>query len=138
VNVAEGATLTYQAPHHNSLALQASNSITNGGGLFGAVKYYQFTGTYARPINRQWNVAVGLLYAHSDSITSSTGDQFLHSAQGTVSFSRKLNNAWNLNAYYAYIHQTQNYYGQYGLPTTVATSGLGVTVQYTWNHSMGR
>jgi len=142
LNVAEGATLTYAAPNHNNFALQGSNSITNGGGLFGAVKYYQVTATFSRPINRDWGMAVGLLYGHSDSLNSlSSGgasDQFLHAAQGTVSFSRKLNNAWNLNAYYAYIHQTQNYYGQFGVPTTVDTSGLGVTVQYTWNHSLGR
>ncbi len=143
VNVAEGLTVTYQAPHHNSFALQASNSITNGGGLFGAVKYYQATGTFSRPINRAWTMALGLLYAHSDSISSGGGgglasDQFLHSVQGTISFSRKLNNAWNLSTYYAYIHQTQNYYGQFGVPSTVDTSGLGLTVQYTWNHSLGR
>ncbi len=138
LNFAEGFTLTYAGSHHNSFALQGSNSITNGGGLFGAVKYYQFTGTYARPINRVWNAAVGLLYAHSDSITMEEGDQFLHNVQGTISVSRKLTNAWNLNSYYAYIHQKQDYYEQAGLPTTVATSGIGVTVQYTWNHSLGR
>lgn len=137
-NVAEGATIAYYGPHQNNFGLQASNSITNGGGLFGAVKYYQFTGTYSRPVNRVWSMALGLLYAHSDSISSVNGDQFLHSQQATISFSRKLNYAWNLNAYYAYIHQTQNYYGQFGLPTSVDTSGLGVTVQYTWNHSLGR
>jgi len=137
-NVAEGATIAYYGPHQNNFGLQASNSITNGGGLFGAVKYYQVTGTYSRPLNRIWSLAVGLLYSHSDSITNFSGDQFLHAAQGTVSVSRKLNEAWNLNAYYAYIHQTENYYGTNGLPTTVDTSGLGVTVQYTWNHSLGR
>lgn len=138
VNVAEGVTITYLAPHRNSIALQGSNSITNGGGLFGAVKYYQATATWSRPINRAWNMALGFLYAHSDSITGTTGDQFLHSAQGTLSFNRKLTNAWTMNAYYAFIHQTTNYYGQFGLPYTEDTSGIGVTVQYTWNHSLGR
>ena len=138
VNVAEGLTITYQAPHRNSIAVQASNSITNGGGLFGAVKYYQATGTWSRPVNRAWNMAVGFLYSHSDSITGVSGDQYLHGTQGTISFARKLSNAWNLSTYYAFIHQTQNYYGQFGLPNTVNTSGLGLTVQYTWNHSLGR
>jgi hypothetical protein len=138
VNVAEGVTITYLAPHHNSFAIQGSNSITNGGGLFGTVKYYQATLTWSRPISRAWTMAMGFLYGHSDSLTNTQGDQFLHSAQGTISFSRKFNTAWSLSTYYAFIHQTQNYYGQFGLPQTVDTSGLGLTVQYTWNHSLGR
>jgi len=138
VNVAEGGTLSYQAPHNNSFALQASNSITNGGGLFGAVKYYSFTGTYSRPLTHNWSFAAGGLFSHSDSLSNFNGDQYLHGIQGTINFNRRINDAWNVNAYYVFIHQVQNYYGQFGLPTTAVTSGLGLTVQYTWNHSLGR
>jgi len=138
VDVAEGATLTYQAPHQNSFAMQASNSITNGGGLFGAVKYYSVTGTYSRPLTHNWAFAAGGLLSHSDSLSNFNGDQYLHAIQGTINFNRRIGDAWNMNAYYVFIHQTQNYYGQFGLPTTAETSGLGLTVQYTWNHSLGR
>jgi hypothetical protein len=138
INIAEGATLTWSAPHRNSFAVQTTHSITNGGGLFGAVKYYQATASYSRPLTRNWNFAAGALYGHSDSISIYQGDDYLHSTQATVTFARKINEAWNLNAYYVYIHQKQNYAGYSGLPETVATSGIGLTVQYAWNHSLGR
>ena len=138
LNVAEGGTLTWAASPKNVFAVQANNSITNGGGLFGAVKYYSFTGTYSRPINRNWSFAAGALLSHSDSLTNFSGDQFIHSAQGTLTFARRINDAWNMNAYYVLIRQKQNFYGPFGVPTTTGTSGLGLTVQYTLNHSLGR
>jgi hypothetical protein len=138
VNVAEGATFSWAAPHGNSFGVQYSHSITNGGGLFGAVHYYQAVATYNRLLNRNWSFAAGALYMNSTSISNYAGQSYLHGLQGTVTFARKINQAWNLNAYYAIIHQDQNYYGDLGVPTSVLTSGVGVTVQYAWNHSLGR
>lgn len=138
VNVAEGATFSWAAPHGNSYGLQYSHSITNGGGLFGAVHYYQAVATYNRLLNRNWSFGAGALYMHSLSISDYEGQSYLRALQGTVTFARKINQAWNLNAYYAIIHQNQNYYGDLGVPTSVLTSGVGVTVQYAWNHSLGR
>ncbi|MGA2372200.1 MAG: hypothetical protein ACLPPV_09295 [Candidatus Korobacteraceae bacterium] len=137
-NVAEGATFSYAAAHGNSFGAQYSHSITNGGGLFGAVTFYQAVVTYNRPINRAWSFSAGALYSNSESVSNIEGQSYLHGTQGTVTFSRKLNQDWNLSSYYAIIHQDQNYYGNLGLPTSVLTSGIGVTVQYAWNHSLGR
>lgn len=138
VNAAEGANVVWQASNSNSFGMQFSHSITNGGGLFGAVHFTQIAGTFSRPLNHVWNFAAGALYARSDSITNFNGDQYLHGLQSTINFSRRIKEAWTFNGYYAYIHQTQNYYGALGLPVTLATSGLGLTVQYSWNHSLGR
>ena len=41
---------------------------------------------------------------NSTSISSYEGQSYLHGLQGTVTFARKINQAWNLNAYYAIIH----------------------------------
>jgi len=136
-NVAEGATFSYAAAHGNSFGAQYSHSITNGGGLFGAVTFYQAVVTYNRPINRAWSFSAGALYSNSQSITNQ-GQSYLHGTQGTVTFSRKISQAWNFSSYYAVIHQDQNYYGDLGLPTSVLTSGIGATVSYAWNHSLGR
>ena len=114
LNLAEGGTLNWAASHSNNFSLQFSRSITNGGGLFGVVNFYQVTATYTRPLTRAWNFAAGALIAHSDSISIYQGDDFLHSAQATVTFARKINDAWNLNAYYAYVHEKENYYGYSG------------------------
>jgi hypothetical protein len=137
-NVAEGATFSWAAPHGNSFGAQYSHSVTNGGGLFGAVVYYQAAATYNRLVNRDWSFSAGFLYSNSVSISTYEGQSYLHGLQGTVTFSRKLNQDWNLSSYYAIVHQDQNYYGTLGLPASVLTSGVGVTVQYAWNHSLGR
>lgn len=139
VNVAEGATFSWAAPHNNSFGTQYSHSITNGGGLFGAVHYYQAVATYNRPVNRSWSFAAGAMYMDSVSVSDIGGSpSYLRGLQGTVTFARKINQAWNLNTYLAIIHQNTNYYGALGLPSSVLTSGIGVTVQYAWNHSLGR
>jgi hypothetical protein len=138
INAAEGANVTWQATPSNSFGVQFIHSITNGGGLFGAVHFTQVAATFSRPLNHVWNFAAGGLYAKSDSVTPINGDQYLHGLQSTVNFSRRIKEAWTMNAYYAFIHQTQNYYGVFGVPVTLTTSGLGITVQYNWNHSLGR
>jgi hypothetical protein len=137
-NIAEGGTVTYTTARNDSFGLQATHSVTNGGGLFGAVNYYQATATYAHPLNRDWNLGAGLLYGYSKSVSGYNGEQYLKSLQGTVSASRKIGEQWRMTAYYIYIHQNQNYYGIYGAPTTLDTSGLGFTITYAWNHSLGR
>ncbi|MGA2904868.1 MAG: hypothetical protein ABSD98_13615 [Candidatus Korobacteraceae bacterium] len=138
LDVAEGGTFSWSAAHNNSFGAQYAHSITNGGGLFGAVRYYQATATYGRPLSRTWSVAAGFLYGNSNSVSQYQGAYYLHSAQGTVSFARAINRAWNLSTYYVYIHQKDNYYGTLGLPSTVISSGAGITLQYAWNHSLGR
>jgi hypothetical protein len=138
VNVAEGGTFSWAAGHNNSFGAQYSHSITNGGGLFGAVHYQQATGTYSRQLNRNWGLSAGVFYGNSVSISEFQGQEYLHSIQGTISLTRKLSPAWNLGAYYVYIHQKDNYFGTLGLPQTVDSTGAGVTIQYAWNHSLGR
>jgi len=138
LNVAEGATFSWAAPHGNAFGAQYSRSITNGGGLFGAVHYYQAVATYNRLVNRNWSFGAGVMYMNSVSVSDYAGQSYLRGLQGTMTFARKINQDWNLSTYYAVIHQDQNYYGNLGLPTSVLTSGLGVTVQYAWNHSLGR
>jgi hypothetical protein len=137
-NVAEGATFSWAAPHGNSFGAQYSHSITNGGGLFGAVRYYQVVATFSRPVSRNWSFAAGAWYSDSQSVSNYEGQSYLYSRQGTITFSRKINQDWNLSSYFALVHQNQNYYGALGLPASVTTTGIGVTVQYAWNHSVGR
>jgi len=137
-NVAEGGSVSWIASSKNAMGLQYVNSITNGGGVFGAVKFYQVTATYGRPLTRKWRLGAGFVYANSSSISNYNGSQYLYSSQGTVSLGRQLNEALTLNTYYSFIHQTQNYYGLLGVPVTLTTSGVGFTIRYTWNHALGR
>jgi hypothetical protein len=135
-SVAEGGTLGWKITPKDAMNVQVSRGVSNVGGILGAAYIYQITGTYGRPLSRAWSLGVGLNYNHSDSVSEIQGNQYLHSATGTIGVSRKLfNDSWNMNAYYAFIHQTENYVG---LPAEVSTNGLGITIRYVWNHGLGR
>lgn len=137
-NLGEGGTISWAAGHNNTMGLQFSHSIVNGGGLYGAVKFYQVTATFSRPLTRNWGLGAGFNYANSKSISAYQGAQFYYAPEGTVSLTRRFNNALNFSMYYAFIKQTENYNGVGSAPITLTTNGIGATVTYTWNHSLGR
>ncbi len=135
-SVAEGGTLRWRISPVDQLSVNVSRGVSNAGGILGAADIYQVIALYGRPISRVWNFGVAANYSSSTSVSPLRAAEYLRSTTGTVGVSRRLfNDAWNLNAYYAFIHQKQNYVL---LPVTTATSGFGVTVRYTWNHGLGR
>ena len=133
-DVAEGGTMAYQHAG-NSVRVQFSHRVTDGGGVLGAVGLYQATLAYARPINRIWGFAAALMYNNSNSISHSRANQYWDSTQGTINFSRKFGESWNGAVYLLFINQSQNFYGT---PGTTSTAGLGLTLRYIWGHSLGR
>lgn len=134
-NVAEGGTVRWKAAANNFFGLDFAHQITNGGGLLGAVNFYQVTTTFSRPLTNMWFLNFGAYYSNSLSISQFAANQYLDSLSGAIGVGRKLfNNHWTANAYVALIDQKQNYVG---LPSTVTTSGLGVTLSYAWNHALG-
>ena len=136
-SVANGGTFDWRIGKTDRLSVQGSHGVSNAGGLLGAAEIYQLTGTYGRPLTRVWNLGIGVNYSNSSTVSEVTNiTQYLRSTGGTIGVSRKVfNEAWNVNAYYAFIHQTQNYFGT---PATISTSGLGFTIRYVWSHGLGR
>jgi hypothetical protein len=137
LSVANGGTFDWRIGKSDRLNVQGSHGVSNAGGLLGAAEIYQITGTYGRPLTRLWNLGVGLNYNNSNTvIQGALRSQYLRSVAGTVGVTRRLfNESWNVNAYYAFIHQSQDYFGS---PATVSTSGLGFTIRYVWSHGFGR
>jgi len=135
-SVANGGTFKWKIHPNDELDVNGSRGVSNAGGILGAAYIYQVLVTYGRPINRIWNFGVGINYSNSNSVYSYRAPQYLRSFSGTVGVNRKLFNsdAWNLNAYFGWIKQEQNYFG----PATSSTSGLGVTVRYVWDRGLGR
>jgi hypothetical protein len=83
-----------------------------------------------------WGFGLGGLYQDSKSITHYRANQYLKSWAWTAGFNRRLfNDAWSLNAYYAYLWQSQNYIG---FPGKTSANGVGFSIRYGWNHSLGR
>lgn len=132
-NVAEGGTVSY-LHNGNSVRMQFSHSVTDGGGVLGAVSLYTATIAYARPLNRLWGFSMAGMYDNSKSISHQIG-QYWNAAQGMINLTRKIGDSWNSSVYLLFIHQTQNFYGT---PGTSSAAGVGLTVRYIWGHSLGR
>jgi hypothetical protein len=133
-DVAEGGTLAYTRSG-NSIRVQTSHRVTDGGGVLGAVNLYQFTLAYSRPINRTWGFAAAVMYDNSVSVSHYRANQYWDATEGTINFSRKFGESWNGAVYLLFINQSQNFYGT---PGTTSTAGLGLTLRYVWGHSLGR
>jgi hypothetical protein len=134
-NLAEGATFGWSGTR-NALRVGFRHQISNGGGLLGTVRLYQLTVGYRRPLTQRWNFSAGFSYNNSLSISQYNANGFLNALQGIVSFSRNISRAWYASLYYAAIHESQ----RYALPqsSTLGTNGVGITLQYSWGHSLGR
>jgi len=136
-NVAEGGNFRYQRSTGDAFGVNFSHGVSDGGGILGASSIYQITATYGRPLNRLWNLGAGVNWSDSNSISEFySGPQYLKSVTGTVGVTRQIiSEAWFLNIYYAFIHQSQNYVG---FPGVYSTSGVGFTIRYSWNRGLGR
>jgi hypothetical protein len=134
-NLAEGATFGWSGTR-NALQVGFRHQISNGGGLLGTVRLYQLTVGYRRPLTQRWNFFAGFSYNNSLSIFQYRANGFLDALQATVRFSRQLSQSWNGSVYYSAIHES----GRFTLPqtSTVGTNGVGITLQYSWGHSLGR
>ena len=134
-NLAEGATFGWSGTR-NALRVGFRHQISNGGGLLGTVRLYQLTVGYRRPLTQRWNFFAGFSYNNSLSIFQYRANGFLDALQATVRFSRQLSQSWNGSVYYSAIHES----GRFTLPqtSTVGTNGVGITLQYSWGHSLGR
>lgn len=133
-DVAEGGTVAY-SHNGNSIRVQTSHRVTDGGGILGAVNLYQATLAYSRPISRVWGFAAAIMYDNSVSVSPFRSNQYWDATQGMINFSRKFGESWNGAVYLLFINQSQNFYGT---PGTSSTAGLGLTLRYVWGHELGR
>ena len=139
-DVAEGGTFGWSKTR-NAVRVGFRHQNSNGGGLLGTVRLYQLTAGYRRALTQRWNFSAGVSYNNSASISQFHGlgahaNEFLKIIQGTVNLSRNISQSWNATIYYAVIHERQNYYTPQ--PTTLGTNGVGITLKYSWGHSLGR
>jgi hypothetical protein len=134
-SLAEGATFGWSGAK-NAFRAGLRHQVSNGGGLLGTARLYQVTAGYKRSLSQRWNFLAGFSYNNSLSISHYRANSFLNSLQGTVSLTRNISQAWNASVYYASIHQRQNYYGPQA--SSVGANGVGISLRYTWGHSLGR
>lgn len=134
-NIAEGATFGWSGAR-NALRVGFRHQVSNGGGLLGAVQLYQVTAGYRRPLSQHWNFFAGFAYNNSLSIVQHSSNRFLDSLQATVNLSRNISQSWIATVYYSAIHTNQQYLTTQ--PYTLGANGFGITLRYSWGHSLGR
>jgi hypothetical protein len=134
-NLAEGATFGWSQTR-NAVRLGFRHQNSDGGGLLGTVRLYQITASYRRALTQNWDLTAGISYNNSLSVSQYHANQFLKALQGNVSLGRNITPAWNATMYYATIHQSQNYYSPQA--STLGSNGLGLSLRYSWSHSLGR
>jgi hypothetical protein len=134
-SAAEGATFGWTRAR-NALRLGFRHQNSDGGGLLGTVRLYQATAAYRRALSQRWDFSAGISYNNSLSISQYHANEFLKLLQGTVNFSRNISQSWKATIYYALIHESQNY--STPQPSTLGTNGVGISLRYSWGHSLGR
>ncbi len=134
-NAAEGATFGWSRTR-NALRAGFRHQNSNGGGLLGTVRLYQITANYRRTLTHRWNLTAGISYNNSLSVSQYHANNFLKLVQGNVGLGRNIAQSWNATMYYSVIHESQNYFTPQ--PTTLGTNGVGITLRYSWGHSLGR
>jgi hypothetical protein len=85
---------------------------------------------------QHWNFTAGISYNNSLAISQYHPNGFNRALEGTVNLNRNISEAWNATVYYAVIHSYQNYYTP--VPVALLANGVGITLRYSWGHSLGR
>ncbi len=134
-NLAEGGTFGWSGTR-NALRVGFRHQVSNGGGFIGTARIYQATAAYRRPLTQHWNFFAGLSYNNSRSITQYSPGGFFNTLTGTAGISRNISQSWSARVYYAAIHESYRYSLPH--PSTVGTNGVGIALQYSWGHSLGR
>ncbi len=132
-NVTAGASFGWRDTR-NAVRGSFNHLVSAGSYLLGTSSIYEVRGDYSRVLTSRWNVMAGLEYLNDVSISFSK--RTLEDVIGDATLTRQLRHSLSADLRYAYVHQNQqNIY--VGRPA-YSTNQVGVTIQYSWNHPLGR
>jgi len=121
-----------------------SRQVSDGGGLLATTTVYDLNGAYRRKLSARWDGVVSLQYANNASFAATNLNKQLFPdrkytvLQTTFNVTRPITQQMTANLSYAYIRETQkNIYFQ-GSSPTYDDSRIWISIQYTWNHPLGR
>jgi hypothetical protein len=112
-----------------------TRGVSDGGGILATSQSNAVDGNYRRMLTAKLDVTVGAQYNHLVSTTVSS--RVYDYASFNADLIYRMNKSWSGSARYAYTHYNQSNtiligYGNYGYNIA------GVTINYTWNHPLGR
>ncbi len=130
--------------YRDSVTLGASRQVSDGGGLLATTTVYNANAAYRRKINARWDGTVSFVYGFNASFAASNLNKQLFPnrtysiLQSAVQLTRQITPALQANLTYLYIRETQkNIYFVNAYPT-YNDSRIQVSLQYNWNHPLGR
>ena len=122
----------------NAANLSISRSISNGGILLGIVQLYQVNGNFARQLSPRWNLNLGVLYGNNNGYSTRLHAQHLSSFSSYLGFTRQLTPSLNAGLQYIRIYETQKNIIIGPAAPKWTDNRILFTIQYAWNHSLGR
>jgi hypothetical protein len=119
----------------NSIQASFSRQVSDGGGIIGTSLVNMVSGNYRRMLSSKMDATVGARYVHdvSTSVSSRSFDYFYIN----TGLNYKLAKSLSATALYSYVYQTQSNTILLG-NDKYSSNIVGVTVNYTWNHPLGR
>jgi hypothetical protein len=112
-----------------------SRGVSDGGGIVATAQVTSASGRYRRQLNRKLDMTLGVGFGHVVSITAS--NRSFDNFNVNAGLSYKLARSLNASAYYVHVHQTQS--GAFLLGSGNYDSNIvGVSINYTWSHPLGR
>lgn len=130
--------------YRDSVTLGASRQVSDGGGLLATTNVYNANAAYRRKINARWDGILSFQYGFNASFAASNLNRQLFPnrsysiLQSALQLTRQITPAIQANLTYIYIRETQkNIYVQNAAPT-FNDSRMQVSIQYNWNHPLGR
>jgi hypothetical protein len=119
----------------NSVRLGFSRSVNDGGGIIATSQVNSVNGSYRRMFTPKLDFSLGGRYFHDVSTTASSRSYDNLSIYAALNY--KLAKSLLTSVQYYRIHQTQSSAILLG-PATYDANIVGVSLNYTWNHPLGR
>jgi hypothetical protein len=119
----------------NSVRLGFTRSVNDGGGIIATSQVNSVTGSYRRMLTSKMDFTWGVRYFHDVSTTVSSRSYDNFSTNASLNY--RLTKSFLTSATYAFIHQTQSNAILLG-PSTYNANIVGVSLNYTWDHPLGR
>jgi long-subunit fatty acid transport protein len=109
--------------------------VSDGGGIIGTSQVNSVNASYRRMFTSKMDLTLGGRYFHDTSTTVS--NRTYNNFNVTAGLNYKLMKSLTATALYSYLHQSQSNAILIGSSTYNANI-VGVSVNYTWNHPLGR
>jgi len=133
-STALGANFGWQSLR-NSVQAGFSRQVMDGGGIIATSQVNSVNGSYRRMFTSKMDLLLSARYFHDVSTTQSSrsyDNVFLN-----TNLTYKFTKSFNASAQYGYLHQTQSTAILLG-SSNYSSNIVGVSVNYTWNHPLGR